>query len=372
MKNTRSGSALILAIGAAIPLLIAGGVLLTAVTRARTAADHSIVVQQARDVSASGAQNAMARLVADPNFTGDYDLELSGPVAHIAVAAWANDGVDNDKNGKVDDDGEADYLSVTSVGAVNEVLDAKGNALDLPTRQGRSTTEVVLKKNKVDIVTNQAVYIDDPLATFKFAGTAFLISGNDTNINNTVGPNSPIAGIGTPGDPNWIKNQLSAKQKPLVIGKSGSPSVLNVEDVDFSNQIHSIAQLASVVWTDATTSYGGDIGDRADLVPVIAHAKGNLKLNGDTKGCGILVVDGDLTVNGSFDFVGFIYAGGAVTFNGGGGAKDLHGALYTLGAVSGTDVTLNGTVQLQYSSQALQVVTTQLAASVSLVSWTQR
>ena len=55
-----------------------------------------------------------------------------------------------------------------------------------------------------------------------------------------------------------------------------------------------------------------------------------------------------------------------------GGLTPQRGALYTLGAVDGTDVTLNGSVELRYSSEALTVVTSQLAANVSVVSWTQR
>src|SRR5688572_9297790 len=369
--DTRRGSALILAVGATIPLLVAGGVLLTAITRQRSADEQSLVVTQARDASSSGAQQALARLTADPNYTGSFDVALRGPSAEVTVTAWADDGVDNDENGAIDEAAEADFLSVTSVGTANVRVDGNG-VLDLPTRKGRSTTVAILRKTRLDLVAEQAVYIDDPLAAFKFSGTAFLISGEDTNIDGTPGPNDAIAGIGTPGDPEDIKDQLKANQEPLVVGIGGPPSVHAVADVEMIDQIEMLQDLATVVWDSGVTSYNGDIGDRSALVPVIAHAKGDLKLNGDTKGCGILIVDGDLTINGSFDFVGFIFTAGGVTFNGGGGAKNLHGALFTLGAVDGTDVTINGGVQLRYSSEALTIVTTQLAGSVSLVSWTQR
>lgn len=371
-RSARRGSALILAIGATIPLVIAGGVMLTAITRERSAAEQSVVVSQARDVSASGAHEALARLSKDANYAGSYDVTIGGAQAHVTIAPWKGDGVDNDANGTVDDAGEDDFISITSSGTMNVSFDAKGYEIERQAREGRSATEVIVKKVDLDLAASQAVYIDDALATFKFAGTQFLVNGNDTNIDNSAGPATAIPGIGTPGDPSYIKNQLKANQQPLVIGKGGAPSIMTVADIDLAAQIAALKNLATVTWDDASTSYNGDIGDRPNLNPVIAHAKGSLSLNGSTKGCGILIVDGDLKVNGGFDFVGLIYCSGSVTFNGAGGSKDLHGALYALGAVDGTDITLNGTVQLRYSSEALTIVNTKLSSGVSLVSWTQR
>jgi len=371
-RRHRRGSALILAIGAAIPLLIAGGALLCAVTKEQDATEQSVVISQARDAAASGAHSAIAELSTDPNLTGTLDVTVGGALARVTVTPWKGDKVDNDQNGVVDDAGEDLFIGINSVGTANVRFDANGNELAMETQKGRSTVNVIVKKNELKFLTEQAVYVDDPLATFKFAGTSFLVSGNDTNINNTAGPKSAIAGLGTPGLPTAIKNQLSSKQKPLVVGKGGAPSVLTVADIDLAKQMAALTPMATLVWSDPDNSYGGDIGDRAKLQPIVAHAKGNLKLNGNTKGCGILIVDGDLTVNGSFDFVGLIFCSGGVTFNGGGGNKDLHGALYALGAVNGPDVTLNGTVQLRYSSEAISVVTSKLAGGVSLISWTQR
>jgi hypothetical protein len=114
------------------------------------------------------------------------------------------------------------------------------------------------------------------------------------------------------------------------------------------------------------------IGDEMTLTPVIAHAKGNLQLSGGSTGCGVLVVDGNLELSGNFDFIGVIYVAGSVTFSGGGGAKNLRGALLTPGNISGTDGSFGGSVNLQYSSQAVDVVNTKLSDGVQLICYTQR
>jgi hypothetical protein len=137
--------------------------------------------------------------------------------------------------------------------------------------------------------------------------------------------------------------------------------------------VKEIAPLATTVWGGASTKLtNGSLGDRKNMVPVIAHAKGDLDLSGSTSGCGILIVDGNLTVTGNFDYAGVMLVTGSVTFKGGGGNKDLHGALFTPGNVKGEDVDISGTIQIRYSSQAIATVTQKVSTGVQLVSWAQR
>ncbi len=367
-----AGSALLLALGSMTTLLIAGGALLLSVTQERTATEQSVVMAQAHDVSTSGAQDALATLGLDASYTGHYSLAIGGAVADVTVTAWANNHVDDDGDGAVDETDEANYIGITSAGEANCLYDIGGNLLDVPTRRGRSVTTAIVQKTQLNLSVTQALYVDDPNATFKFSGNAFLISGNDTNINGTPGPNAAKPGIGTVGDPNLIKTQLSSKQKALVIGSGSPPSVATVADVDMSATIATLSVLATKVFNGPDDSYSGALGDFTNRIPIITHAKGNLKLNGSSSGCGILIVDGDVDFNGSIDFAGVLYVTGAVRFNGGGGGKNLRGALLTLGAVTGTDVTINGSVDLRYSSEAMTVINTKLSSGVSLVCWKQQ
>ena len=130
-KKLRSrGSAALLAITAALPLIGVAGTLLMVTVRQRDQVEAAAIVAAARDAAASGAQDAMAKLALDPNYTGTYDLTVGASLAHVVVTAWSTDGVDNDGNGKVDDLAEADYISVSSEGRVNVAYDRQGNEMD--------------------------------------------------------------------------------------------------------------------------------------------------------------------------------------------------------------------------------------------------
>lgn len=371
--RSRSGIAMLLAITAAIPLIGVTGTLLMVAVRQRQQVEEAVVVAKARDAAASGAQDAMAKLTLDADFEGSYDLAIGGGQAHVTVTDWASDGIDNDGDGRIDDVLEADYVGISSVGRVNVALDALGNEVATAARSMQTTANVITRKVRLALPVDAAFYVDDPLATFTYSGTSFSIDGNDQNLDGTKGPRPALPGMGTPGDPKKLAGQFSKSQKSKVTGKGGAPSVQTVEDIDLENEIHHLGSLATLIWSGKDEKVSNAvIGDWKSLVPVIAHAKGNLTLSGSSKGCGVLVVDGDLVLSGNFDFVGVVMVAGSVTFNGGGGKKNLHGALLTPGTIAGTDGSLGGSIQLQYSSQAVDVLQSQLSDGVELVSWTQR
>jgi hypothetical protein len=371
-RLSKRGNALLLALGATTTLIVAAGTLLVAVTQERTATEQSVVNAQVRDASTSGAEDALSRLSVDPNWQGTFAVDMGGPVADVVVVDWGKDGADNDGDGTKDEADEEDLIFVASTARSNETLDKNGELVDSATRHAHSLTEVIVRRIDLNLAANQAVYVDDPNALFKFAGTAFLVSGKDTNIDGSAGPSSALPGIGTVGNPAGITSQLKSNQKDKVIGAGGPPSVAKVTDMDMLSTMDMLKPLASVNFNGPNDSYSGDLGDLKNLKPVVTYAKGNLKLNGNTKGCGILIVDGDVDFNGTFDFAGIIYASGAIRFNGGGGSKNLRGALFTLGAVSGDDVTINGSVQLSYSSEAITLVNQQLSGGVEVLSWRRK
>ncbi len=371
-KRTRRGNALVLALGSTTTLVVAGGTLLVAVTQQRAATEQSVVNAQARDASISGVEDALALLEVDPGYVGTYALALGGPRADVTVTSWGDDGLDNDADGAVDEADESDYRAIVSIGSANVVAGSGGLSLDLPTRRAQRRTEAVVQRGAFDLAAAQALYVDDPIASIEFTGTSFLLSGHDTNLDESAGPNAPLPAIGTVGDPVALLAQLDPGQLAQVIGAGGSGSIASVADADLSATMGSLAAGASVQWSGADEAFSGALGDLASQLAVVAHAAGNLQIDGPTTGCGVLVVDGDLHVDADFDFAGVLYVGGAVHF-GGAGAMRLRGALYTLGAMaSGDDVEIEGAVDLRYSSQAIDVVSAQLAATWAIVSWVQK
>jgi hypothetical protein len=370
--RSRRGSAALMAITAAIPLIGVAGTLLMVTVRQRNQVEASAVVAAARDAAASGAQDAMAKLAVDPNWSGEYDLAVGGSLAHVVVTDWSTDGVDNDNNGKVDDLAETDYISVSSEGRVNVAYDRQGREMSTAALSQTKDAGSVVKKTKLDLAVNSAFYCDDPLATFTFNGTAFKLSGKDTNLDGSKGPNPDVPGIGTPGDPSLIAKQLTAKQQADVVGSGGPPSIQTVSTEDIMDYSKALGSLATQTWSDADAKESNaKIGDRSKLVAQIAHAKGNLHLSGSSKGCGVLVVDGNLEVTGNFDFAGLIFVTGSVTFRGGGN-KVVRGAIFTPGNVKGEDIEISGGIDIAYSSEAVATVEKQLSVGVELISWTQR
>ncbi|HET6203340.1 MAG TPA: hypothetical protein VFI25_11120, partial [Planctomycetota bacterium] len=94
---------------------------------------------------------------------------------------------------------------------------------------------------------------------------------------------------------------------------------------------------------------------------VITKSNGNLKIGGGGTGAGILLVEGNLEIAGGWDFVGYVFVTGRVTMKGGGGTKRMRGAMFVdgdliQGNVGLVDLLVNGTVDLLYSSQALNLV----------------
>lgn len=372
-RRRERGSAMLLALGAALPLMIAGGTMLFAVVRERSFAEQMAAEVAAEDAAASGAHDAIALLATDPNFTGSYALGVDGHVAQVSVTAWATDGVDNDGNGVADDAGELDWTTIRSEGQVNVQPTAGGNVVDLPTREARSTVEVTAFFERIDVPAAQAFYCHDPEADWDFIGTAFLISGHDLNPDGTSGSAASIPGIGTPGSTVSITAQLSSTQKSRVKGHGKFPSVRTVNGIDVDSLLTDYAPLASVTYQGPDDVLGDvTLGNRTALLPQVTYAKGDLKLAGTTTGCGMLLVEGDLEITGAFDFAGVIVVGGNTSFRPDPGVTQvLWGALATVATVSGEDVEIGGDATIQYSSSVLTTVGQRLSG-LRLKSWTQR
>ncbi len=86
----------------------------------------------------------------------------------------------------------------------------------------------------------------------------------------------------------------------------------------------------------------------------LIHVKGNLNLNSNGRGQGILLVDGDLTINGGFDFWGITIVRGSLSTEGTGG--HLYGTVmaYNLGSLYYDENSSTGNSVVSLSSCAIQ------------------
>jgi hypothetical protein len=357
---------MVLALGAAVPLMVAGGAMLFAVVRERSRNEQLAAETAADDAAASGAHDALALLTLDPGYSGSYVLGVDGHVANVTVTAWLGDGVDNDGNGLVDDAAETDWSTITSEGVVN------GSLLDGPSREARSTVHAIAWFEQLSVPAAQSFYCHDPEADWNFIGTAFLISGHDMNPDGSVGGAASIPGIGTPGSTTSIVKQLGSTQKSRVKGQGKFPSVRKVANLDVDTLLSDWEPHATVRFDGPSDSLGKvDLGDRTALLPQVTYAKGDLKLTGTTTGCGILLVEGNLEVTGALDFAGLVVVGGNTTFKPGANHQVVWGALATVATVAGEDIQIGGDATIQYSSSVLGTVGDRLSG-LRLRSWTQR
>ncbi len=375
----RRGSAMLLALGAAVPLMVAGGTMLCVVVQERALHEQLAAEAAADDAAASGAHDALALLALDPGYSGSYVLGVDGHVANVAVASWLGDGVDNDGNGLVDDPTEADWSTITAEGVVNggAVGDqgggtGDGGLLDAPRREARSTVQVIAWFERLAVPAAQSFYCHDPEADWSFIGNVFLVSGHDLNPDGTTGGATSIPGIGTPGSTVSIVKQLASNQKSRVKGQGKFPSVRKVADLDVDSLLDDWEPHATVRYDGPSDSLGDvELGDRTALLPQVTYAKGDLELTGTTTGCGILLVEGNLEVTGALDFAGLVVVGGNTTFKPGANQQIVWGALATVATVTGEDVQIGGDATIQYSSSVLGTVGERLSG-LRLRSWTQR
>jgi hypothetical protein len=347
-------SALVLA--AAVPLVIAGGALLSLVVAHNDTETQIRGLETAQLISYTGAQHGLARLHLDETFEGDFEVATNGGISAVEVISWATDGVDNDDNGFADDAFEEDLREIRSRGYLNATRDAAGALMEGPGVSYVRDTKVIAEKIDLDLSFAQTIYIDDPAAGFELNGGAFVFSGNDVDMDGGPGDESSRPAVGVNGDPAGLLAQVNANQQDKIFGSLPDPAI-GETDALYSADFQDILQpLATVTWADGT-SYSGDIGNISSLEGEIVYAEGDLKLHGTTTGAGILYVDGDLEISGHFDFAGVIIVRGNVALNGGGGAKELHGSLLLWGDsddTSAPDLRVSGSVLMEYSSEALE------------------
>ena len=276
----------------------------------------------------------------------------------VTIAPAGNDGADNDLDGAIDEADEADMFEVTSTGFADRVA-----------RTVRVTLQAIYRTPE----STSATYIADPMASLRFNGNSFLVSGKDVDINGTE-TGTLVPGVGINGDPGPFLAALASKAKDNIIGLGGTASVHRVDGVDFRPLIEDAIRAANVKLPSGSTTKPANPGDWGTISsPAIAYGQGDIHISGGAAGAGILIVDGDLEITGGFEWQGLIIVRGTVTFSGGGGGKRLIGALVVerdvLGEeISGDQMIVSGTIDIMYSLQTLARVS-QAFASFTIVNW---
>ncbi len=320
--------------------------------------------------------------------------------------ATLSDGLDNNGNAAIDEASEhypvtgsmqgglpvASMLNYPWVkvryklNAANQVLlfgDDDNNPLT-PPRENlvRGVPEIVVTAEGVKgvaqkIVTVEAVkYPLPPIpgsvyteGSMNFNGNSFYIDGHDhayTAPYDTIPNAATLPGIATPNNPTSISSQLNPQQQDNVLGSGAYPSVQ-------SSPVKLDLQAMAAAWDQvADITYTGNLinpaapswGDPSNLK--IVHVAGDLTINGNYTGAGVLIVDGNFHMGGTLTWYGLIICLGDVDITGGGASKNVLGAMLIQGTLTGT-TNVNGNVKIMYSSAMISKLYSLSAYQIS--SW---
>ncbi len=233
----------------------------------------------------------------------------------------------------------------------------------------KHTCIVTAKREKITMpIINSALYISAPTTGLDLNGNMF-IDGNDHNVDGSPGPSPPLSGItvDSPTDSAYIINNIKSKIDNAIDGQGGAPSVsASPSPNDWLKLTQSYIFAADTTLASGTYNTG-TLGTMAE--PKITYAKGNIKLTGGLTGAGIMIIDGDVDMEGKFNYNGIIIVYGQSTVvTKTTGDAGVYGATIAVGTT--VDMTVAGTAQFYYSSQAIENARANLKSSrFHITSW---
>ena len=199
------------------------------------------------------------------------------------------------------------------------------------------------------------------------------IDGNDWNLPTTLGgddetvnTNNAMPGVFTAS----VTNTINPQKSDSIIG---NPAITNgIGQYDEAYWL----ELANGIMPSHVYVDGDSLGTRAS--PVVTLLPSNATtFNGTRAGAGILIVPGDATlkINGTFDFEGLIIMLGDGQIDVGEelsatGTAKIFGAIVCVGGE--LDINIQGTFDLNYSSQALaNLAQLEVPSQLDMISWNE-
>jgi hypothetical protein len=273
-----------------------------------------------------------------------YDVTLAAGTRFVVEATHLlADGDDNDNDGSSDEPDEDVFQVVVT-----------GSYLGHTRRLAAYLGPVPLLP---DIRT--AMAIANPAIDLRFAGSSH-IDGFDAAGSIDV----PALAIFQPGTIAQLSATLSGAEGSRLDGPGGPPSLGTVPAIDLNEVVSVVQNIADTVLTSAHYS-GLQFGNAATNNPRITYRAGNVRINGNSSGAGILVVTGDLEVLGNFEFDGLVIVLGNIS-NSSGSAR-IRGAMVQ--GPAATFVDLRGNFDLQYSSSAIDLANSNTGLYVAFNGW---
>ncbi len=179
------------------------------------------------------------------------------------------------------------------------------------------------------------------------------IDGNDTNIDDSPGPEPSLPGIAVdnPSDSAYVINNIKPHVSNSIDGLGGDPSVYTTTDnTDWEKVTKELIFAADYTLPTGLYSTGTVLGTFAE--PKITFVNGDVEFSGTCTGSGIMIINGDVYMSGEFTYYGMLIVYGkssiTTTLVGKGG---IYGSTVIVG--SEVDLKSTGTSGYFYSSQAM-------------------
>jgi hypothetical protein len=326
---------------------------LTSSVAVQNQARYYTAAQRANDIAESAVHQLMARLSTpagaeifeNGGVEGSVEGEDGTRVRYrISIWSGADDGADNDQDGQADESDEIDVVEVRSTGYFDRVA---------------RTVRVTLLARYRDAEVGSATYIADPFTAMNFSGNEFTIQGQNHDIDGKA-LDGEVPAIGVPHSENVLLEKIGKNAADKITGKGGSPSVMNVPELDVKALVDEGARSAALVLKEPVVVPSKDTPWGTVIAPTIVHSPHGVKISGGARGVGIMLIDGDLEISGSFEWRGLIIVRGNTRFVGGGGGKRIIGAMIiandTEEIFGGVGLDMRGTVDILFSQDAVNRV----------------
>ncbi|MCF7807502.1 MAG: hypothetical protein K9M49_08945 [Candidatus Marinimicrobia bacterium] len=230
-----------------------------------------------------------------------------------------------------------DTVSISAVSNIFGVLDS-------------SQVSLISRSLMIPPIT-ASVGISSETSNFNFYGNV-EVHGQDTNMDGTTGSGPELPGItvSSPEDSATIVDDYSGTNFIQGAGTEPSVAVSSDSTTDLSEIVEYYEAVADQDLLDCSTISSG-----SDTNPTIAYIDGDCELSGTFSGYGVLVVDGALTMRGKVRWHGIVLVAGASTMEfDASGTPAIYGGL--LLSATEVNLTLGGTADLYYSSEAIHMV----------------
>ena len=293
---------------------------------------------QARIIANSGVEVYLEKLRRDKtlhgSFTnidlmdGNYDLDISGPDSLMTITSTGHFGNTNHQT----------------------IVTAAREPAAVPSVKG-------------------AVYLSTDTLNVHLEGD-LDIDGNDTNIDNSPGPEAPLPGIAVdnPADSAYVINNIQPHISNSIDGYGGDPSVYTTADLtDWEQVTQELIFSADYTLPTGLYTTGTVLGTFPE--PKITFVNGDVEFSGTCTGSGIMIINGDVVMSGQFTYYGMliVYGQSSITtsLTGKGG---VYGSTVIVG--SEVDLKSTGTSGYFYSSQAINNAKFNLKSSrFEILSW---